>query len=204
MAPLTAAEAARSTTPVAEATSAGWSRPRPRTTILHGRPVADHWVDSTVSAASLSVPRTWDDITPEWMSAALATDFPGVVVDAVTVELRDDGTNRRARLGVTYQAGDGPATVFVKAADPAHKALIRLTSGMFHEPRLFICGVDLPLEHPFVYTALIDEAEYDFVMVMEDLTARGADPTRRHPADDRRGGRHWRARPGPYARPVLG
>ena len=122
------------------------------------------------------MPRTWDDITPEWMSAALATDFPGVVVDAVTVELRDDGTNRRARLGVTYQAGDGPATVFVKAADPAHKALIRLTSGMFHEPRLFICGVDLPLEHPFVYTALIDEAEYDFVMVMEDLTARGADP----------------------------
>ena len=129
-----------------------------------------------MSAASLSVPRTWDDITPEWMSAALATDFPGVVVDAVTVELRDDGTNRRARLGVTYQAGDGPVTVFVKAADPAHKALIRLTSGMFHEPRLFICGVDLPLEHPVVYTALIDEAEYDFVMVMEDLTARGADP----------------------------
>ena len=129
-----------------------------------------------MSAASLSVPRTWDDITPEWMSAALAADFPGVAVDAVTVELRDDGTNRRARLGITYQAGDGPATVFVKAADAAHKALIRLTSGMFHEPRLFIFGVDLPLEHPFVYTALIDEADYDFVMVMEDLTARGADP----------------------------
>jgi hypothetical protein len=58
-------------------------------------------VGSTVSAASSSapksVPRTWDEITPEWMSAALATDFPGVVVDAVTVELRDDGTNRRAR-----------------------------------------------------------------------------------------------------------
>jgi hypothetical protein len=31
------------------------------------------------------------------MSAALAADFPGVAVDAVTVELRDDGTNRRAR-----------------------------------------------------------------------------------------------------------
>jgi hypothetical protein len=124
----------------------------------------------------LSVPKTWDEITPEWMSAALATDHPGAVVEAVSVELRDDGTNRRARLGVTYRAGSGPATVFVKAADPAHKALIRLTSGMFHEPRLFTCGVDLPLERPAVYTAVIDEADYDFVMVMEDLTARGADP----------------------------
>ena len=94
-----------------------------------------------MSAPSLSVPKTWDDITPAWMSAALAADFPGVQVDTVTVELRDDGTNRRARLGLTYQAGNGPATVFVKAADPAHKAMIRLTSGMFHEPRLFTCGV---------------------------------------------------------------
>ena len=98
-------------------------------------------IGSSVSAPSLSVPKTWDEITPEWMSAALAADFPGVVVDTVTVEVRDDGTNRRAQLGVTYQAGEGPATVFVKAADPGPKALIRLTSGMFHEPRLFTCVV---------------------------------------------------------------
>jgi hypothetical protein len=132
--------------------------------------------DAPVTANSLSVPKTWDDITPEWMSAALAADHPGAVVQAVTVESRDDGTNRRARLGVTYSAGSGPATVFAKAADPAHKELIRMTSGMFHEPRLFTCGVHLPLEHPVVYAALIDEPDYDFVMIMEDLTARGADP----------------------------
>src|ERR1700753_3457471 len=47
---------------------------------------------------------------------------------------------------------------------------------MSHEPRLFTCGMQLPLEHPAVYTALIDEPDYDFVMVMEDLRARGADP----------------------------
>jgi len=129
-----------------------------------------------MSAASLSVPKSFDDITPEWMSAALAADHPGAVVDAVTVEVRDDGTNRRARLSVTYRTGNGPASVFAKAADPAHKEMIRMTSGMFHEPRLFSCGVHLPLEHPHVYAAVIDEADYDFVMVMEDLTARGADP----------------------------
>lgn len=125
---------------------------------------------------TLSVPKAWDDITPEWMTAALSPQNPGIVVDAVTVAGRDDGTNRRARLGVTYSAGTGPATVFAKAADPAHKEMIRMTSGMFHEPRLFTCGVELPLEHPVVHTALIDEDDYDFVMIMEDLAARDADP----------------------------
>lgn len=126
--------------------------------------------------STLSVPTSWDEITPAWMTAALADHHPDITIDRVSVELRDDGTNRRARLGLTYAQGSGPATVFVKAADPDHKELIRMTSGMFHEPRLFMSGVDLPVEHPIVYTALIDEEDYDFVMVMEDLAARGADP----------------------------
>jgi hypothetical protein len=129
-----------------------------------------------VGTLPLLVPKSWDEITPPWMTAALADRHPDVTVDGVTVELRDDGTNRRARLALSYAQGSGPATVFVKAADPAHKDLIRMTSGMFHEPRLFMSGVDLPLEHPIVHTALIDEEAYDFIMVMEDLTARGADP----------------------------
>ena len=77
--------------------------------------------------------------------------------------------------------------------------MIRLTSGMFHEPRLFTCGLHLPLEHPVVYTALIDEADYDFVMVMEDLRARGADPRDGDSTDDGRAGRHGSARTGPNA-----
>ncbi|TCJ96376.1 phosphotransferase [Nocardia alba] len=125
---------------------------------------------------ALPLPRDWDQMTPEWMSLALAAHHPGVEVESVSVDLRDDGTNRRARLRLTYAAGQGPATVFVKAADPAHKELIRMTSGMFHEPRLFNSRVPLHLEHPTVYAALIDEDNYDFVMVMEDVIARGADP----------------------------
>lgn len=128
-----------------------------------------------MTSAELTVPKDWDEITPEWMTAALSDRCPDAQVEAVTVALRDDGTNRRARLALTYSGGTGPASVFVKAADPAHKDLIRRTSGMFHEPRLFQSGVELPLEHPVVYAALIDEADYDFVLVMEDLTARGAD-----------------------------
>lgn len=123
---------------------------------------------------TLSVPADWSELTAEWMTSALG--LPGAVVDSVAVVMRDDGTNRRARLSLTYRTGTGPATVFVKAVDPDHRFLIKLTSGLLHEPRLFNSKVELPLEHPLVYAAVIDEDAEDFVLVMEDLTARGADP----------------------------
>ena len=110
------------------------------------------------------------------MTAALSRHHPGAVVDGVSVVLRDDGTNKRARLALTYSAGSGPATVFAKAVDPDHAELVALTSGLYHEPRLFTSGVELPLDHPTVYTALIDEDRSDFLMIMEDVVARGADP----------------------------
>jgi hypothetical protein len=126
--------------------------------------------------AELSIPQGWDEITAEWMTAALARDFPGVQVGDVAVVLRDDGTNRRARLQLTYSAGAGPATVFAKAVDPEHADLVALTSGLYHEPRLFSSGVVLPLDHPAVYTAIVDEDRRDFLIVMEDVVARGAEP----------------------------
>ncbi len=109
--------------------------------------------------ASLTVPSSWDEVRADWMTAALARDFPGAVVGEVSVAMRDDGTNRRARLALTYTADGptGPPTVFVKAVDPEHRELIKLTSGLLHEPRLFTSHVDLPLEHPRVFAAAIDE-----------------------------------------------
>jgi len=124
----------------------------------------------------LSIPTEWTDITPEWMTAALADQHPDARVEDVTLLMRDDGTNRRARFGLTYAAGSGPATVFLKKLDPAHRKLVEATSGLFHEPRLFSSGVSLPVDHPLVYTALIDEHGKDWVMVMEDIVARGAEP----------------------------
>lgn len=129
-----------------------------------------------MTTAELSIPQGWDAITPVWMTAALRRRHPDVVVDAVTVALRDDGTNRRARLQLSYAAGTGPTTVFAKAVDPEHADLVALTSGLYHEPRLFMSGAALPLDHPTVYTALINEGHRDFLLVMEDVVARGADP----------------------------
>lgn len=129
-----------------------------------------------MTAAELSIPQGWDEITPSWMTSALAQHFPGAEVTQVRVALRDDGTNRRARLALSYSSGSGPATVFAKAIDPEHADLVELTSGLYHEPRLFASGVELPLEHPTVYATIIDEGRRDFLMIMEDVVGRGADP----------------------------
>ena len=55
------------------------------------------------------------------------------------------------------RGGNGPATVFAKAVDPDHADLVALTSGLYHEPTVVRSGVVLPLDHPTVYTAIIDE-----------------------------------------------
>ena len=64
---------------------------------------------------TLTIPQRWEDVTPHWMTAAISSHHPDAVVADVTLLLRDDGTNRRARFGLTYAAGSGPATVFAKA-----------------------------------------------------------------------------------------
>ena len=124
----------------------------------------------------LQIPPTWDEVTPAWMTAALSQSLGDIQVSDVEVLLVDDGTNRRARLGLSYASGTGPNTVFVKAADPDHAKLNLATGGLFNEPRLFASDVALPLDHPKVHTAVIDEPGLDFMMVMEDITARGGDP----------------------------
>jgi len=110
------------------------------------------------------------------MTAAISGHHPGAVVDTVSVAMRDDGTNRRARLALSYTSGSGPATVFAKAIDPEHADLVELTSGLYHEPRLFLSDIALPLDHPTVYRAVIDEQRRDFLLIMEDVVARGAEP----------------------------
>lgn len=124
----------------------------------------------------LRIPRDWAEVTPAWMQRALATQHPDALVSAVEVLMRDDGTNRRARLGVQYAQGSGPARVFVKA-HAAHHRWVHLRNGnLFNEARLFASGVLLPIEHPRVYAAVCDWLRLDFLLVMEDLRERQADP----------------------------
>jgi hypothetical protein len=126
-------------------------------------------------AAASWIPADWDDVTPAWMAAALEHHYPGVEVAGVTVLERDDGTNRRARLGVTYAGEAGPDVVFVKA-EGAHREVHARNGNIFNESDLFASGLPLVVDHPVPYHVVIDRAALDYVIVMEDVTRRGADP----------------------------
>ncbi len=128
------------------------------------------------SAGPAAVPADWSEVTAGWMTGALADHHPDAQVSDVALVMRDDGTNRRARFGLTYAAGSGPATVFLKGSEREHAELHNRNGTLFIEADLFASGVALPVDHPLVYKVVIDRPALDFTLVMEDLTARGADP----------------------------
>jgi hypothetical protein len=122
------------------------------------------------------IPADWDDVTPVWMTAAIRTHHPDAEVGDLALLLRDDGTNRRARFGLEYSKGRGPETVFIKAEADAHRHLHARNGNLFNEAELFASGVPLPVDHPLSYRVIIDRPRLDYVVAMEDLARRGADP----------------------------
>ena len=121
-------------------------------------------------------PAHWEEITPQWITAAIAARHPGAEVNEVRIITRDDGTNRRVRLGLRYASGSGPATLFLKANQPAHREVHMRNGNLFNEARLFAAGVPLDVDHPIVYKSIVDTIGMDFLLVMEDIDQRGADP----------------------------
>ena len=81
--------------------------------------------------SSLSrLPQTPENVTPEWLTAALDERHPGVHVRSVDVLEIHHGTNSNARLGVTYEGdADLPETFFLKMLplDPERRKTINDT-----------------------------------------------------------------------------
>jgi Phosphotransferase enzyme family len=121
------------------------------------------------------IPADWNDVTPEWMTRAVSRRHPDARVSSVALTMVDNGTNRRARFSLTYDEGSGPEVVFAKAEGDYREAHA-LNGNMFNEPDLFASGVPLPVDHPLAYQVLIDRPALDYVIIMEDVTSRGADP----------------------------
>ncbi len=122
------------------------------------------------------VPDRWEDLTPDWATAVIADRHPRAKVEEVAIVARDDGTNRRVRLGLTYAKGEGPAALFLKSHETSHRDVHLRNGNLFNEARLFSTRVSLGLEHPVVFRAIVDWYKLNFLVVMEDLTQRGADP----------------------------
>jgi hypothetical protein len=66
------------------------------------------------------VPLTYEDITPEWLTAVICRDHPGAKVVAHRLDTPDDGNSNRRRIFVEYnelgRAAQLPERVFCKAS----------------------------------------------------------------------------------------
>lgn len=130
----------------------------------------------TGTANELKIPTDWSQVTPEWMTAALSPRLPGVRVGGVRLVSHDEGSNMRARFALTYAEGEGPASLFLKQHAPVNREAHVANGNLYVEAQLYDSGVPLGVDFPKVYRVVIDRDDLNFLVVMEDLNARGADP----------------------------
>lgn len=124
------------------------------------------------SAASLSA---------EQLTATLSSAHPGVSVRATRAVDAHGGTTDRARIAVEYERpGDGPTpppSVFVKAspAGAASRVFVNLMQLAANEVRFYReIAASVPVPVPRSWRAERRAATGAFVLVLEDLAARGA------------------------------
>jgi hypothetical protein len=124
-----------------------------------------------------TVPGSLDELTPDYLTRALSARFPGAVVDHVEAGAVGNGTNRRATLALSYREGSGPSSVFVKIHGRLmHRLALVALRAWQTEAMLAASGADLPLEHPAFYAAATDRSRLEYVVLMEDVTARAGRP----------------------------
>ena len=129
-------------------------------------------------AEQLQIPTTVADVTPAWLTAALADRFPGSEVASVQPEGVHDGTASTTRLHVEYATSGpaGPPTMCVKASiESPHREFV-LKAGLFVKEALVYREL-LPAISARVadcYASASDAETGTGFLLLEDLDARGA------------------------------
>src|SRR5271167_3417067 len=131
------------------------------------------------------LPVALEEISREWLSAALAEGFPGTVVTACAVLDVMPGTSTKIRVSVEYnQAGRRhalPPTLIVKGGFEAHSAAMQ---PMYLNEMRFYRDVQphLSIHSPRCFYAATDPGRQSLI-ILEDLRARGVtfcDPLQTH------------------------
>jgi hypothetical protein len=126
------------------------------------------------------IPRAAGEVSAAYLTHALQADYPGVRVRAVEPLDRHAGTTDRVRLQLLYDdpgAGPPPASVFVKTAPPdvATRLFVNAMRLGSTEVRFYReIAPALAIERPRVLHASIAGPAQRFVLVLEDLVAKGS------------------------------
>jgi Ser/Thr protein kinase RdoA (MazF antagonist) len=128
-----------------------------------------------------SFPSSPGDLSPEWLSSALARRFPRVRVRRFRILEEHSGTTCRVRVSLDYETpGEGvrpPGRVFLKLTPKAPlQRLFLAATGIGRNELRFYRDVRarLPVRAPELYGLLSLGAERQFVLLLEDVSAGGA------------------------------
>lgn len=131
----------------------------------------------------LSIPERLDDLTPEWLTAALQESgelAPTASVTSAEQEILGEGAGFlgdivRLRLG--YEGGEGPATVIAKMPKLANRAMGELLGAYERESCFYDeMAADLPLTTPRIYYGAFDR---DVASERQEMALKLADRTPR-------------------------
>jgi len=122
-------------------------------------------------------PSSLAELTPAWLSAALASRYPGVRVTGLRPGTLIQGMATKAQYFLSYDTADGrpagPPSLWIKGGFEAHsggqpKALIN-EANFFRDLR-----PRLEIRAPLAYFAVIDTEHNNGIVVLEDLAAKRA------------------------------
>lgn len=129
----------------------------------------------TETTIAQKLPLTLDDLTREWVQAALAGCFPGVSVSAFRVAEVLPGSATKVWLELEYAEGgpELPGTLVMKTGfDPVMRAL---AAPVYERESLFFARIapTLDLVLPRCFFAATDRDSGQSALLLEDLCARG-------------------------------
>ena len=125
------------------------------------------------------LPETPEQISSEWLSAAIASVHPGARAVSVELVAAHSGTTGRALLRVAWAPGTAlPERVFVKLppSDATQRSMVDATDMGRREAR-FYAGLsrEVPVRVPgAIWSGWGDESS-QYLMLLEDLAASGCD-----------------------------
>ncbi len=120
----------------------------------------------------MTIPRTIDDITPEWLSDALGRSVMNVKTEPIGVGVGLVGQLHRLQID-----GDGgPATIIAKlAAATEEDRFVATVLNMYGREVGFYneLSARTTIAHPHCYFAEHDAVTQDCVLLLEDVSVRG-------------------------------
>jgi len=120
----------------------------------------------------LPLPVRTEDVTREWLEAALRSDRPGLRLDSAAVVDVMPGTSTKIRVRLETRPEDRlPSTLIVKGGFEAHSPAM---APMYHTEMRYYRDVQgrVPIPSPACFFAGADPSSHQSIVILEDLTAR--------------------------------